>query len=97
MEKKEIISTDYNELETLIKKEYGHLYEIMPSEEVGSSQYAATYTQYVSKGKIDDYSAEEFDIFKSTGKGMFILSTILQDMCNQDLLEPGEYIIDVNW
>ena len=97
MEKKEIISTDYSELEALIKKEYRHLYEIMPSEEVGSSQYAATYTQHVSKGEIADYDVEEFDIFKSTGKGSFILSTILQDMCNKDLLEAGEYIIDVNW
>ena len=97
MIKKEIISTNYNELEALIKKEYNQAYEIMPSEEVGSSQYAATYTQHVKKGELSDYDVEKFDVFKSTGKGNFILSVILQDMCNKDILEPGEYIIDVNW
>ncbi len=97
MEKKTIISCDHSELEEIILEHYGKEYEIMPMEEVGSSQYAATYTQHVSKGNPDKWQAEAFQKFKDGGSEGHILGTILDDLCNKDLLEAGEYIIDVNW
>ena len=94
---KSIISTDYSDLEDLIKNVYSQDYEIMPSEEVGSSQYAATYTQRVKKGELCEFYREKFEEWKATGEGQFILSLIMQDLANQDLIPEGEYIIDVNW
>ena len=96
-EVKKIISTDYSDLEKLIQEVYSQEYEIMPSEEVGSSQYAATYTQNIKKGELNNFDKTKFEKWKSTGKGSFILHVIMQDLANKDIIEEGEYIIDVNW
>ena len=95
--KKVVFATDYSDVENLIKKVYGHDYEIMPMEEVGSSQYAATYTQNVSKMQLSDHEVEEVNGLRNGKPHMFSLNAILSDMCNMGYIEPGEYIIDVNW
>lgn len=88
---------DYIDLENFIKGVYGQLYEICPCEEVGSSQYAATYNMTIKKEELSKYDLERLEEFKSTGKGMFILRIILIDLCNRNLLLPGEYVINVSW
>jgi hypothetical protein len=95
--KKTIFSTDYNDLEALISGVYGHDYEIMPMEEVGSSQSAATYNQDVAKGMLDGYELEELETLKGGKPNQYILGTILTDLANKGHLEEGEYIIDVSW
>ena len=86
-----------NDIEEFIKEVYGQVYEICPCEEVGSRQYAATYNLAVKKQELDTYELNKLETFKSTGEGMFILQTILTDLCNRDLLLPAEYVIDVSW
>ena len=97
MKKKTIICTDYSELEQLINHTYKQDYEIMPMEEVGSSQYAATYTQHVKKGGLSAYDKERLQTLLDGTPEQFMLNVIMQDMGNKGVLEEGEYIIDVNW
>jgi hypothetical protein len=97
MEKKTIISCDYNEIEDIIFKHFGHRYEIMPMEEIGSSQYAAVAEYSVRETPLDEYEVENLDTLWEGKPSQYILSSILTHLCNQGLLDAGDYLIDVNW
>ena len=96
-ETKTLISTDYKDIEKLIKEVYGVEYEILPMEEVGSSQYAATYSMTASKGELDEYDQEEIDSLIDGKPHQYILSAIMNDLCNKGHVPEGEYVIEVNW
>lgn len=96
-EKEVKITCDYQDLEDIILKEYGHPYEIMPMEEVGSSQYAAVYEQSVTKQVIDEFMQEEIEsMYKGKPKN-YILGTLLAHLASLGKIEEGSYIIDVSW
>jgi len=95
--KKMIISCDHSDLELLIKEVYHCDYEIMPMEEVGSSQYAATYPIHVKAENLDGYQTENIQSLIDKKPNQFILGDIMTHLCNQGIIEEGEYVIDVNW
>lgn len=95
--KKVIISVDYNDLEDYILASTGESYEILPMEEVGSSQYAAVYEVNVSSGELVKGEEEEWQQFRQGKKPMYALQTIMKHLSNVGLLEEGDYLIDVNW
>tara|TARA_B100001063_G_scaffold227047_1_gene237146 strand:- start:20619 stop:20912 length:294 start_codon:yes stop_codon:yes gene_type:complete len=97
MEKKVVISCDYSELEAIIFKEYGHHYEIMPMEEIGSSQNAEKAEFNVCKGKLDEWQTPNITALSKGSPEKYCLSDILQDLCNKGKLEEGDYIVDVSW
>ena len=94
---KVVITVNYNDVEQLIKEVYGHEYEIMPMEEVGSSHHAATYEQIVEASELADWQAEDLETLKQGEPDMYILGTILQDLCNNGYIKPGHYSISVTW
>ena len=85
-----------SELEQYISEVYDTDYELMPSEEVGSSQYAACMKTHIQAKELEEYEKQELEEFKEGGH-QFKLNVVLQDMCNHGLLEEGIYIIEVNW
>jgi spore germination protein GerM len=94
---KSVISVDHTILEELIEEVYGVEYEIMPMEEVGSSQYAAKCIRDVKRGKL---KTNEKSLIKKLVKGSpikYSLGTIMKDLCNNDYIVEGEYIINVSW
>lgn len=95
--KKVIIEVDHYHLETLIREIYGQDYEIMPYEEVGSSQYAATYNIDVKKSKLDEYDLSRIEKLKTGNPESYSLRAIMTDMCNREIIEDGSYVIGVNW
>lgn len=96
--KKEVkITCDYTDIENIIREEFGTTYEIMPMEEVGSSQYAAVYERNVAIGKLDSYENETIENLYFGKTKQFTLDTILKHLANKELLEEGSYIIDVSW
>jgi len=97
MKQKTVWFTDYKELEELITKTYGRDYEILASEEMGSSQYAAYWNTTVEDKPLEDYEIDDLQVWKDTGKGQFIVSTILQDMCLRKIIPEGEYAVGINW
>ena len=96
-EQVELKNTKDNDIEEIILEEYGHHYEIMPMEEVGSSQYAAVYEVGVSQGELDEYEQGYIDNLKQGRPDQYCLWAIMQDLCNKGKLEAGSYIIDVSW
>lgn len=91
------ITCDYSDVEEVIFKEFKNCYEIMPMEEVGSSQYAAVIEEDVRKGAIDEFEQKELESLYGGKPKQFTLSTILKHLANLELLQEGSYIIDVNW
>lgn len=96
-EKEVVVKCEYQDLESLIKHIYGHEYEIMPMEEVGSSQYNATYDLTVSKDKLSQDEVENIQSLRLGRPIPYMLGDILTDLCNRDIIDSGEYIINVSW
>ncbi len=107
-------SVEYADLEELILDTFGHDYEIMLMEEVGSSQYAATYEQKDITGEVltpttravlsDEQIQFAIDDHRKVITGLregrpeqFILRSIMIELCALGLIQPGDYIINVNW
>lgn len=95
--KEVVFRTDYHAVEELIQEVYGCYYEIMPMEEVGSSQYAATYEKTTKKGVLKEYELADIESLKSGDPSQFILSSIFKDLVNNGHIEEGKYVIDVSW
>lgn len=94
---KTVISVDYNDLEDVIREFYGHEYEILPMEEIGSSQYAATTEMTVKKGDLDKWAYKGIEALKAGNPEQYSLSYILQDLANNGEIPEGDYMIGINW
>lgn len=97
MDKKVVVSCDYSEIEKIIHNEFGHTYEIMPMEEVGSSQYAAVYEQEVSKGALNEFEQKDIEKMYAGTPAQYCLSSLTTHLANLGKLEEGSYLIDVSW
>jgi hypothetical protein len=86
---------DYQDVDDLIAEVYGREYEIVPSEEWNNMQ---DHEVTVEKGEIDEYDQKKLNRFKN-GDGIpsYMLYALLTDMCNNGHIEPGEYLISVDW
>ena len=40
---------------------------------------------------------EKIEKFIKTGNENYMLTYLLQDMCNRDIIEEGNYLIDISW
>jgi hypothetical protein len=46
---------------------------------------------------IGDYDRKEVEAFRETGNYYFLASTLLEYLCVEGKVEPGEYLIEVCW
>lgn len=46
--------------------------------------------------KLSKWDIEKIEKFKQ-GKGSYMTATLLQDLCNRGLIDPGLYVINVCW
>lgn len=85
--------SDYD-LETFIREQTGHSYEIVPNEEWGNdSQH-----RFTLDGKLDEWNVKDWEAFKSTGEQKnYQLRTILDGLCADGKLAAGTYLINVSW
>ena len=51
----------------------------------------------LKKQPLSDYDSRDLEEFKRGNKNEWMLSTLLQDMCNNDIVPEGNLFIDVNW
>jgi hypothetical protein len=93
-QKKTVIEVDYGDLDRFIQEVYGHEYEIVADQELGND---CCKSVTVKKEKLNQWEQADLDMFISTGIYRYMLHTILSDLCNRDLLEPGEYVIEISW
>ena len=85
---------EYHELEDLILHVYKQEYEIVVGEEQRNDSLIRCR---VEKEEFDNYSKERVKEFIETGDESYMLTYLLQDMCNRDIIEEGNYLIDISW
>lgn len=96
---KTVYEVDYQDLERYIEECYGFTagrVELPVIEEWGNY---ADHTFFVEKGEIEkSWEMEKLEKFKRNPSSTnFILRTILKDLCNQDKLPQGDYLVKVFW
>lgn len=56
------------------------------------------YSYGIISEPIDEYNMKYVEeLLKHKGVEHWKLSTVLTDLCNKGLLEPGEYVVKVSW
>ena len=98
--KKEYYVLDYVVFNALVTSEYGlplDRYNFAEDMEVNNHS-AQTFTN-LKKKPLDKYEAEHLHRFKFTVglKPNYVSWILLQDMCNNDVLPEGNYLIEVMW
>lgn len=96
-EKKTMFVTDYSDVEDLISEVYDADYEIMPMEEVGSSQYDATYNVTAKKAELTDHDRENIESLRIGKPKHYMLHSLITDLTNNNHMEEGNYSISVTW
>jgi len=93
--KKQVIEMGSKELEELIKKTYGHPYDYTAQEGLGNDM---EQTYKIEREPLNHWESEDIAVFKDKGQIEDCWTrTLLQDMVNNNVLEPGEYLIQVSW
>ena len=93
---KTVFSVDYGDLERFIQHIYGNKkYEFVCAEEL-SNDMVKEYT-VDKKEEISEYDMAKLNSFKAGNFENWITRLLLQDMVNNDILQPGTYSIDVCW
>jgi hypothetical protein len=89
--KEEYIVVDYNDLNDFVSNHYGKAFNVVEDWEMSNDSYISFN---VSEGKVDKYDLEEFI---EEGSYSYLTRTILIDLCNKGLINPGKYLIEVSW
>lgn len=93
--KKTVIEVEYGDLERFVKETYKQKeYSFVAAQECGND---SSHSFSIEKELLDEYDQKKLDAFTKTGKYGFINHTVLQDLVNRDLIEPGNYVIRVSW
>jgi hypothetical protein len=97
VEKRTIMRVDYKDLENFIFEKFGFKYSIPYSEDCINN----TNLEFsVAKGKLEDWQRTAYERWlgvNSHETQSYLLGVILQVLCNGDLIEPGEYLVNVCW
>ena len=90
------LEVDYGDLERFVHKYYplNNKWSFVASEECGND---STHSFPIKKEKMGDYELKALERFKAGHHQNFITSIILTDLCNKDLIDEGEYLINVCW
>lgn len=90
-----IVRVDSDELENFIQTVYGVSYDIVGNQEWGNdSQHTCTIQE---KKTLDAHDLKKLNGFKEGKSISYCLLIILQDLVNQGLLQPAQYLISVCW
>lgn len=88
---------DSNDLEEFIKAHTGQCYDCVCSEEWSNdSQHRFTVKPF---GEYSEYVQKKWAEFKAGGRDeeSYVLSAILDGLCNEGKLAAGTYVITVCW
>lgn len=85
---------EYHELEDLILHVYKQEYNIAAGEEKVNS---VSLRCNVEKEELSDWDVITIREFVEGKRSSYVLSRLMQDMCNRDIIEEGNYLIDISW
>ena len=95
MKLKTYMQMDLDELEEIIKKEYGHSVELAADMELNNYSY---FMIQEKKEPLDEGERKELNEFIATGNAQYKTLSIWRDLVNKDILsEDLEYLIIINW
>jgi len=97
--KKQLIVVDYGDLDEFISDIYGREYEIVADLELMQEGIFndVSKSTLVKKEQLDKWQQGELNKWKTSGRGNRMFHTLMTDLCNRDLIEPGEYLIEISW
>lgn len=90
------MEVEYGAFEDLVNKTYGTTDYSFPADRECGNDSSHDFT--VKKEALDDYDEKRLKEFiESNCRKIFMTNTILRDLCNKDIIAPGEYLIHVCW
>jgi hypothetical protein len=92
--KQTIISVNYGDFDKFVNQVYGVNFDFVNSEECGND---TTHSFHGIDGEVDDYDQEDLDSFKENKKNSYMTRILLNDLCKNGFIEPGDYYINVCW
>jgi hypothetical protein len=94
MEKITVFKTDDAEIEDLLDKHYEiRHHEIVPAEECNNG----SSLDYDIDGNLTSYEEETFLEIKNGRFVHWSTQTLMNKLCADGHIEPGNYIIDISW
>jgi len=90
---KTIVEVNYGDLESFIKAETGHEYEIACMEEMCNDEDH----KYSVDAELDEWKAKDWEAFKNGSRRQFILRTILCGLCSEGKIPAADYLVRVSW
>lgn len=104
-ETKTVHFVDWHAFNEFIEAEFGHPFEIVADQETSndsSLSFSVTGKRFNPDTKeyepgITDYDREDVEEFRETGSYYFLASRLLEYLCVEGKIEPGEYLIEVCW
>ncbi len=90
-----IFKLSYKEFEKFVVVNYGvDNYSYISAEEC-CNDTEQLYSDV--KGELKEYQTEDLNKFKEDGIGLYLTSTILEDLCSKGIISKGSYLITVSW
>lgn len=90
-----VYTIGYSEFESFIQGAYGVKNYSLVADQQGSND--STKKFHVKSEPLDEWSAVNLAKFKAGKHPNYITSALLQDLCNQGIIEAGTYNIDICW
>jgi hypothetical protein len=86
---------DYSDLEEFLCKTYGLDEVSVPA--ILEASNDSSHSVWAEKGPLSEYELSVLIRFQENPDNFYGLHTIFKDLCNKDLIAPGNYIIQVSW
>lgn len=101
VKKKTVIEVEYHNFEQFIIAVYNipaqkyYTWSVVADQEAGNNSVLSFDVS--KKEPLDEFDQADIEKFTGSGQGQYMTQNLLQDLVNQDLIEPGEYLIDISW
>lgn len=92
--KETVIVVDYGDLDNFISKVYDVDFEVVADQELMND---VDKKISVKKSVLNKWEQQDLDDFKSGKIKTFMLYTLMTDLANRDLIEEGNYLIEISW
>lgn len=88
-----IFKVNYSEVERLIKETYGREYDLPDDMESCND----TSIEISVDGILGEYSFNNITKWVETGKGNYLLRSLMNDLCRIGNIDKGRYLIRISW
>jgi len=90
-----LVECDYDEIEKIICNHYGiNEFNCAYTEEWSND---STHKFNIKKEPLSQWDAKKIELIRAGQEPSFCLHAVLTDLCNSDIIEPGQYLINVSW